>query len=138
MLPRKIVWYMLLVMLAATAGCSHMPFLRSSEPLPPINEHFTDVQVPGDLKLDRNSSFVFETSGFKAGTLFFSGYVDAESVVSFFKGSMPKDGWRLKTVFRHPKTMLLFEKETKSCIISVYEKTIMTRVEVWVAPQVRT
>lgn len=125
-----------LVLVLGLTGCSKIPFLKSEEPQPPTHVHFNDVLIPAELKIDREKSFVFETQGFKAGTLYFSGYVELDSISDFFRNNMPKDGWRLKSVFRHPKTMLLFEKDRKSCIITIYEKLIMTHVEVYVAPMV--
>ncbi|MBF0531365.1 MAG: hypothetical protein HQK55_19265 [Deltaproteobacteria bacterium] len=119
-------------------GCSKIPYLKDEDPpQPPTHSHFNDILVPSEMKIDRESTFVFETQGFKAGTLHLTGYVDVESITDFFRNNMPKDGWSLKSVFRHPKTMLLFEKERKTCIISVYEKTIMTHAEIYVAPTVQ-
>jgi hypothetical protein len=100
---------------------------------------FQDVSIPPEMKMDRDDSFVFETSGFKAGTLIFRGYVEPDSVSQFFRETMPREGWTLKTIFRHPKTVLLFEKMSpvpKTCIVIVYEQHIFTHLEVWVAPQV--
>ena len=124
----------ILIMLAGGFACSSIPFLNS-EPEPPTHVHFEDVLVPSELNLNRNRSFVFETQGFKAGTLYFRGYVEPDSVADFFKAHMPKDGWQLKSIFRHPKTVLLFEKPQKNCIITIYEETVFTYVEIWVAPQ---
>ncbi|MEW5721892.1 MAG: hypothetical protein AB1896_02205 [Thermodesulfobacteriota bacterium] len=123
-------------LLSGALGCSSLPFLKGDDEPPPVQQQFEDVKVPGELKIDRSNSFVFETQGFKAGTLYFTGYVDPDSVMDFFKAEMPRDGWRLKSIFRHPKTVLLFEKENKNCIVIIYESVILTHVEVWVAPQV--
>ena len=122
------------LMLVGGFACSNIPFLQGEEE-PPTHVHFEDILVPSELTLNRSRSFVFETQGFKAGTLYFRGYVEPDSVADFFKNAMPKDGWTLKSIFRHPKTVLLFEKPRKSCIITIYEETVFTYVEVWVAPQ---
>jgi hypothetical protein len=128
----------LFVILLSGLGCSNMdiPFIGTEEPKSPSYLHFNDVLIPPELNINRDRSFVFETGGFKAGTLILKGYVDPDSVADFFKRSMPNDGWTLKSIFRHPKTVLLFEKMGKSCIITIYESTLWTHVEVWVAPQV--
>lgn len=127
---------LILALSLGVAGCSHIPFVGDSQEAetPAVYNHFDDVLVPGDMKMDRSDSFVYETAGFKAGTIFYSGYVDADSVVNFFTESMPKDGWKLKSTFRYPRAILLFEKEAKSCIVVVYEKMVMTHLEIWVAP----
>jgi hypothetical protein len=96
---------------------------------------FEDILIPGELKMDAKRSFIHDTSGFKAGTLYLSGYVDVDSLVAFFSDSMLKDGWQLKSSFRYPKTMYLFEKPRKVCIVIIEEGVLNTRVEVWVSPQ---
>ena len=96
--------------------------------------HFEDIKVPADLSLDDSRSFIYDSGGLKAGVLYFSGYVDVDSLVSFFTDSMLKDNWRLKSTFRYPKMVLLFEKANKVCLIIIYERTVNTRVEIWVAP----
>lgn len=125
-----------LAIVAGGLGCSNIPFMEPDEEPVPTHVHFEDVLIPAELDLDRKESFVFETEGFKAGTLYFKGYVDPDSITEFFRKSMPNDGWILKSIFRHPKTVLLFEKERKSCIIVIFESTIYTHVEIWVAPQI--
>jgi hypothetical protein len=95
---------------------------------------FEDILIPGDLKMDTKRSFVHDAGGFKAGTLYLSGYVDVDSLVAFFSDAMLKDGWQLKSSFRYPKTMDLFEKPKKVCLIIIEEGVLNTRVEVWVSP----
>lgn len=122
--------------LIVLSGCDKVPFMNEEPPAPPSHSHFDDVLIPSEMSVDRDNSFVFETQGFKAGTLYFKGRVDVDSLTDFFKNSMPKDGWRLKSIFRHPKTVLLFEKPDKNCIVMIYENTLFTYLEVWLAPQV--
>ena len=128
----------LLVVILSGLGCSNIniPFLKTEEPQAPTYLNFPDVLIPPELKVNRDRSFVFETGGFRAGTLILKGYVDPDSVADFFKTKMPNDGWTLKSIFRHPKTVLLFEKAGKSCIITIEDGTVWTYVEIWLAPQV--
>ena len=120
------------------AGCQHVPtpWEDTSSKAPTTHYSFNDILIPSELTVDESDSFVFETAGFNAGTLFLSGYVDVKSLETFFTENMPKDGWQLKSVFRFPKTVLLFEKPEKACIIEIYEKMVLTRVELWVAPTI--
>ena len=97
-------------------------------------DFFSDILVPEDLNFDKDKSFFFEAGSFRAGTLFFSGYVEINSLREFFTKAMPRDGWKLKSVFNGPKMLILFEKEKKVCVIEIYEETVSTRVEIWVAP----
>jgi hypothetical protein len=140
MLAKRYSYFLLLslVIWIVGAGCQHVPTPwgdnKSTDPT--TRYVFNDILIPSELSVDESDSFVFETAGFKAGTLFLSGYVDIKSVESFFTENMPKDGWHLKSVFRFPKTVLLFEKPEKACIIELYEKTLSTGVEIWVAPAI--
>ena len=120
-------------------GCSQINSVFDSEPTPePQAEaayhEFDDIQIPAELTFDEKRSFYFEAPDFKAGTLYFKGYVEVESLTSFFIESMAQDGWKLRSIFRSPKMMLLFEKGKKVSVIIIYEETVYTHVEVWVAP----
>jgi hypothetical protein len=101
----------------------------------PIYYDFVDILIPAELSLVKKNSFVYSTPSFSAGVLVFEGYVQGESLVHFFTTNMAKDGWTLKSSFRYREVILNFEKEQRSCLISVAEYSLKTRVEVWVAPQ---
>ena len=101
----------------------------------PIYYDFEDVLIPAELSLDKKKSFVYTSHTFTAGVLAFDGKVTGDSLVGFFSNSMPKDGWVLKSSFRYGRVILNFEKEERSCLISIEESTFTTKVEVWVSPQ---
>jgi hypothetical protein len=102
----------------------------------PVYYDFADILIPAELSLDKKNSFVYSTPSFSAGVLVFEGYVQGESVVNFFTTNMPKDGWILKSSFRYRRVILNFEKDQRSCLISVAEYPLKTGVEIWVAPQI--
>ncbi|MBW1709596.1 MAG: hypothetical protein JRG97_03295 [Deltaproteobacteria bacterium] len=118
------------------SGCAY--FQREIEPAETASTvkyyHFEDIRIPAELKLDERRSFIHDMAGFKAGTLYFTGYVNSDSLVAFFKDSMLNDGWELKSTFRYPKTLHLFEKSKKICIIIIKEELLTTKVEIWVSP----
>ena len=136
MLMKTFLYIFFGLILLNPVGCSLLE--REIEPadVAPTRSYFKfeDIKVPEQLKLDRNRSFVHDVAGFKAGTLYFSGNVEVNSLVAFFSDSMLNDGWRLKSSFRYPKIIHLFEKAGKSCIIIIEEDFMNTRVEIWVAP----
>ena len=101
----------------------------------PVYYDFADILIPAELSLDKKNSFVYSTPSFSAGVLVFEGYVQGESLVNFFTTNMPKDGWTLKSSFRYRRVILNFEKDQRSCLISVAEYPLKTGVEIWVAPQ---
>ena len=60
---------------------------------------FPDVPIPQELTIVSDKSFVYETSGFKAGVLFLNGNVELQSLENYFKINMPKNGWRYVNSF---------------------------------------
>ena len=97
---------------------------------------FGDVLLPSELKVDKDDSFVFHTPGLTAGVLSLKGHVEISSLINFFENKMPVDGWQAISSFKAPRTMMLYKKQTRWCVISITEGQLNTRVEIWVAPTV--
>lgn len=97
---------------------------------------FGDVLLPSELKIDTEHSFVFRTPGLTAGVLSLQGRVEVNSLITFFENKMPVDGWQAISAFKAPRTMMLFKKQTRWCVISITESQFNTNVEIWVAPTV--
>jgi hypothetical protein len=95
---------------------------------------FGDVLLPRQLKVDRGNSFVFSTAGLTAGLLSLKGRVEGNSMISYFENKMPVDGWQLISAIKSSRSMLLFKKQARWCVISITEGQITTYVEIWVAP----
>jgi len=137
---------MFLILLFVVSGCSSALNNREDESgiisrmmgqgkSSPLYYDFGDVLIPGELKVNKSSSFIYRTPGFTAGVVALKGRVDTSSLISFFDSNMPKDGWRQVSSFRSPRTILLFQKESRWCVIIISEGTLFTtHAEVWVAP----
>ncbi len=110
------------------------PSAEHTEESSPLYYDFGDVPVPSELKLITKSSFVYRTSGFSAGVLVLNGAVDVGSLIEFFENNMAKDNWRIISTFKSPRTLLLFQKETRWCVINITDDKFSTHVEIWVAP----
>ena len=103
----------------------------------PLYCDFGDVLVPSELKVEKKLSFVLETSGFIAGVNAYKGRVKVESLIKFFKSSMVKDNWRILGSFKSsPLSIMLFQKENRSCMIKIIEQFTTTHVEIWIAPRI--
>lgn len=103
----------------------------------PLYCDFGDVLVPGELKVEKKLTFLLETSGFISGVNAYKGRVKVDSLIKFFKSSMAKDNWMILGSFKSsPLTIMLFQKENRSCLIKIIEKLIATQVEIWVAPRI--
>lgn len=102
----------------------------------PVYYDFGDVLVPREMKLDKNASFVFRTPGMSAGVLSMKGRVDGNSLIAFFEANMANDNWSMVSAFKSYRTIMLFKKENRWCVINITEKEIYTHLEIWVSPTV--
>ena len=100
----------------------------------PLYYDFGDVLVPSELEVNKDGSFVFRTPGFSAGVLSLKGRVEINSLIDFFDNNMAKDNWRLVSSFKSRRTIMLFHKENRWCVINITEKDFYTYVEIWVSP----
>jgi uncharacterized protein YceK len=100
----------------------------------PLYYDFGDILVPAELKLDKNDSFVFRTPGLAAGVLVLKGNVEASSLITFFDTNMAKDNWQPVTSFKSQRTIMMFKKDNRWCVINITDKDFSTAVEIWVAP----
>jgi len=103
----------------------------------PLYYDFSDVLVPGELQIDRQASFVYQTAGLSAGVLVFSGNVEINSLLTFFTNNMMKDNWQEISSIRSARTLMLFKKENRWCVITISKNDLFSmNIEIWVAPTV--
>ncbi|ETR71844.1 MAG: lipoprotein [Candidatus Magnetoglobus multicellularis str. Araruama] len=97
---------------------------------------FGDVLIPKELKIVQEPSFIYRTGGYACGLMILKGRVELTSLINFFSNNMVKDNWRLLSTFKSPRTLLLFQKDNRWCIITITEGrfTMSTEVAIWVAP----
>ena len=134
---------LMIAMAISVGGCSSLtkkdntataPSAKSSSGVPALYYDFGDVLVPKELKVDKKSSFIYQTEGFSAGVLVLKGRIDTSSLISFFENNMVKDNWQSISSFKSKRTMLLFQKVHRWCVINITDETFNTYVEIWVAP----
>jgi len=137
---------MLTALVLATAACSAIskdqpkdspPQSQSakSDKTPPVYLDFDDVLVPGEMSIDRDESFVYQTSGFTVGILALKGRVDISSLIAFFEKNMPRDNWQMVSEFKSPqRTMMLFQKQNRWCVVEISEGSYNTYAKLWVSP----
>jgi len=98
----------------------------------PTYHDFNDVLIPPGYKVDKKSTFVFQTPGFSAGVMVFKGKIKLDFLVKFFNKNMSDDNWRLVSSFKSPRTLLIYNKENRWCVINISISD--SKVEVWLAP----
>lgn len=139
----KITFFFLLAVFFLTACSSKQPgptndmASQAASPQEPTSHYydFDDILVPNEMELDPQKSFVFEGPQVKAGVLVFKGRVDSVSLTNFFVNNMIKDGWRLGSSFKYRRTILVFNKPDKDCIINIIDDRFSTFLEIWIAPR---
>jgi len=62
------------------------------------------------------------------------GRVDSNSLMNFFASALPHEGWRMKAQFRYNRSLLIFDKQDKVCVIIIKEEAYYTYVEIYVSP----
>lgn len=118
------------------------PAEESSSPPPsfssgprPLVYDFPDVPCPSELSRQDGDTFVVQSGPMKAGLLTLRGLrVDVRSLINFFQVAMPRENWKPRGGFHAKRTVLIFEKPDKTCVINLYESTIYTYAEIYVAP----
>ena len=124
------------------AGCSSTSKERKEGAAPSEREttgkyyHFEDIRIPKELNYQQKRAMVYETTGFKAGVLYFTKWrLDVDSVIDFFNYHMERDNWKLVNSFKGKESILNFSKPNKTCTIKISDNWYgMTEVEVRVGP----
>ena len=138
-----IVLGLAIAMIFSSGGCSSLTKKNNQATAPSETSDsraqaryydFGDVLVPNELKVEKKSSFIYQTEGFSAGVLVLKGRIETSSLISFFENNMTKDNWHMISSFKSERTMLLFQKAHRWCVMSITDERFNTYVEIWVAP----
>lgn len=100
----------------------------------PLFYDFPDIPTPQELDLQSKESYVVQSGSIKTGILTLRGRVDLNSLISFFQMALPRENWKPKGYFSYQRSVLIFEKPDRICVIRLYEGTIYTYVEIFVTP----
>ncbi|MCX7823248.1 MAG: hypothetical protein N2260_07395 [Syntrophobacterales bacterium] len=115
-------------------GQTSTPVTTSAYPIAPLFYDFEDIPIPQEMDMITDESRVFMVGQFKSGVLVFKGRVEANSLVDFFQAAMVREKWQFKSGFRYNRSVLVFEKPQKTCVVVVYSRLIYTYLEIYVAP----
>ena len=147
-LPIWLLWF-LIVLGILFSGCSHASRYQkntgsdnssqennSASKQPAASYYdFGDVLIPGELRINRQESFVYESSGFVTGVLALNGKIALHPLITFFTSNMVKDNWERISSIKSAHTLMLFKKENRWCVITIVEKGLFsTEVKIWVVP----
>jgi len=113
---------------AVLAGCSTLSGngdAKSANPgvlEPQATLKFSDVPVPVGLKNLPAQSYSFESSGVRVGVLKYQGKNDPDQVVNFYKEQMAMYNWSLVNIIEYGLSLMNFERENETCIITMEPK----------------
>jgi hypothetical protein len=135
----------LMLAIVLTAGCSALkPIEQASsdrkgwqrlDRASSVYHDFDDVLIPGELKPKRRMSPVSQTGTVSTGLLSLSGKIDRDTLRHFFDSNMLKDNWRRAGGVKAPRSLLLFEKGNRWCVIIMTGDGHGTQVDIWVVPK---
>lgn len=98
---------------------------------------FEDVLIPMELKVVKNRTVVVSTPGFTSGIITLKGNVERRSLFNFFNNNMQKDNWEVVSQIKSPgTTIMVFQKTSRTSVITIRDEQFSTYVEVGVAPTV--
>ncbi len=80
---------------------------------------FNDVPVPAGFKPMPKDSYSFESSGVRVAVLKYRGKGNRDLINSFFKEQMAIYKWNLLNMVEYGDTIMNFEKENETCIITL-------------------
>jgi len=119
-----------------TGGSTKTSASKKDKGAIPSYYDFGDVLIPRELKIKKKLSFVYRTPGFTTGVLTLTGRVEINSLIAFFENNMSKDNWREISSFKSPRTIMLFQKEHRFCVINIIDQEPKVRVDIWVSPTI--
>ena len=131
---RSLILPFLLLMLFPSCSAFTGGDTDPSTPPPPdyIYYEFPDVPIPRDLSREENDTFIVDSPPLKSGVMVFSGSYDRSILLDFFMAAMPNNGWTMRSVFKAPRSMLIYTKNNRYCVISLSTSYfIKTRAEIW-------
>lgn len=99
---------------------------------------FQDIPAPYGFKLIQGESYVFENDFVRFGLLRYVGRARAEQVVSFYREQMPMFGWNEVNVVEYEKSLLNFEKQDQTSIVTVESSKLNTSITIAIAPKSTT
>jgi len=96
---------------------------------------FADIPVPAGFKIVAKESYSFENAGTRVAVLKYQGKVDADRVVSFYKDQLPMYNWNLVNVIEYNERLMNFDRDSESCIVSVFPKGSSSTIIISLGPK---
>ncbi len=101
-----------------------------AENQPYYPKEFREILIPDGLIFNRENSMFIKSDTFNGGILSFQGRLEVNSLSDFFETSMQKEGWKFAGSVNSQKSLLIFTKAGKSCMITIVDTNFALNTEV--------
>ncbi len=144
---QRVIGRLLIAVVASSfllvSACSHFQTANgetqpSSDAAPQTMDNyydFDDIPVPQEMKLQGDESFILETPSERSGVMVFEGKVEIQSLRSYYINNMARENWNMRSAIKSSRTILVFEKPGRYCIITMMDGRFSTQMEIWVTPR---
>tara|TARA_Y100000588_G_scaffold393147_1_gene507783 strand:- start:982 stop:1455 length:474 start_codon:yes stop_codon:yes gene_type:complete len=107
---------------------------KFQEKLNKKNYRLKDVPIPRKFKLITKKSFMFESTGTRAGNLVYVGEANYVNVINFYKDNMHSYGWSMVRTFEQKSTLMTFQKKGWIAHIHVQPDDSFVQIDISIGP----
>lgn len=93
-----------------------------------------DIPVPRNFKLITKKSFLFESTGTRAGNLVYVGEENYVRVINFYKDNMHSYGWSMIRTFEQKTTLMTYQKKGWIVHIHVQPEDSLVQINISIGP----
>ncbi len=94
--------------------------------------HFNDIPIPVDMEKDVNNTKVVFYNQQVSGVEKYEGRVEIISLSNAMEQNLLKNNWTLIAKEHDEKIMQVYQKDNRFAILTFYDQTLTTGMEVWV------
>ena len=142
MLNRVTIFFFITLFFSGCAGLDiGLDGNKSSPSKPPQQANaypFSDIPVPVNFSRNESKSWIYESGSgtVKVARLFFSGYKNLDTVITFYQNEMLNKGWSLVNSIKTEKEQIInFQKEGWVCTIKLSGNIVSTFIEIQAGPK---
>lgn len=130
---------LILLFVLLCAGCSGVPgsFSYDPEGKDYFFGEFQDIPIPKEMNSCTETTIITTPNNIITGVQVYKGRVEVTSLVKVMQSYMRGSGWQLRSSTRSAKSLLLFEKTDKFCIVYMIDGTFFTEMQVFVTPKLQ-
>lgn len=95
----------------------------------PVSE-FQEIPIAPGMTRDESKIVEVQTGQFQTGIGLYKGRIEPRSLADYYKGIMPTRGWKLLADFAAKRTIQIYTKEQRLCVLLIEEGFYNTYLEI--------